>query len=108
MKTMNGADVKWLEKMFKQHKEDQQLYLDTKFDTLKTQIEDIKDSVEDVEVALVADLDDIEIDLKELEKKTNKRIIVGGAGAVVVTLTLWTIFGTNALAVILRLIGGIG
>jgi seryl-tRNA synthetase len=99
---MNGADVKWLEKMFEQHKEDQQLYLDTKFDNLSEQIGEIKDTVEDVEVALIADIDNVEEDMKELEKKTNKKIVAGGAGAVLVTLTLWTIFGTDALAIVLR------
>jgi len=99
---MNGADVKWLEKMFEQHKEDQQLYLDTKFDNLSEQIGEIKDTVEDVEVALIADIDNVEEDMKELEKKTNKKIVIGGVVAVVSTLSLWTIFGTDALAMVLR------
>jgi len=99
---MNGADVKWLEKMFEQHKEDQQLYLDAKFNNLSEQIGDIKESVEDVEVTLIADIDEIEDDMKELEKKTNKKIITGGIVAVVSTLALWTIFGTDALAIVLK------
>jgi hypothetical protein len=116
---INDEDTKWLEKMYQQHIADQEkvaeklaevtkMYFDAKFEGLKVQIEGVKESVEGVEVTLAADVEDIVCDLKDLEKSTNKKILAGGAGAIIITLTLWTIFGTDALAVILRLISGIG
>jgi len=99
---MNSDEVKWLEKLFEQHKEDQQKYLDAKFDSVATQLKDVKESVED----LTEDIDDVEAAcvacIDELEEKTNKKIIIGSAGAVVAALLLWTAFGTNAIGVVLK------
>jgi len=114
---MERKDAEWLEKLFTQYKEDQmliaeklaeatKLYFDSKFDNVGLQLEGVKESIESVEVTLVADLDDLECDIRDIEKKTNKKIIASGVGAIIVTLSLWTIFGTDALAILLKFISG--
>jgi hypothetical protein len=115
---MERKDAEWLEKLFIQYKEDQiliaeklaegtRLYFDAKFNALEDQISGVKESVEDVEVTLISDLEDLECELKDLEKKTTKKVIAGTVAAIIITLSLWTIFGTDALAVILKLISGV-
>lgn len=102
---MNGDDVKWLKELFDQHKKDQEKYLDSKFESLATKIDEVKNSVddlqdeiEDVEVACVECIDD-------LEERQNKRIVIGSGTAVVVALAAWTIFGTDAIKIILGFFG---
>ncbi len=103
---MNGSDIKWLKEMFEQHNKDQQKYLDTKFKALDDNISELKESVgnlqleiEDVEAACLECMDD------ELEK-TNKKIYFASASAVILSLLLWTAFGTDALAIVLKFISG--
>lgn len=104
---MNGEEVKWLEKLFEQYKEDQQKYLDSQFQSvsdklgnLKESVDNLQEDIEDVEVACTECIDD-------LEESTNKKIIAGSAGAVVVSLLLWATFGTRAIEVILKFISGL-
>lgn len=103
---MNSIDVAWLEKLFRQHKEDQQVYLNAKFNSMGEKIDDVKEQVGE----LAEDIEDVEVvctdNIDDIEKKINKRIIAGSVGAIIVTLSLWTIFGTDALAIVLRLLGG--
>lgn len=104
---MNGADVKWLKELFEQHKEDQQKYLDAKFESVNDNIQEVKEGMRDLQ----EDIEDVEIACTEwvddLEEKTNKRIIAGSAGAIVVSLLLWATFGTRAIEVILKFISGL-
>lgn len=99
---MNGSDIKWLKDMFEQHNKDQQKYLDTKFEALDENISELKASVgnlqieiEDVEAACLECMED------ELEK-TNRKIYFASASAVILSLLLWTAFGTNAVEIILK------
>lgn len=105
---MNSDEVKWLKELFEQHKKDQEKYLDAKFQGLDVKLIELKDSVEE----LTEDIEDVELTclacLDDEIKKTDKKIIVGSAGAVAVALLLWTAFGTNALSIVLKWLTGIG
>ncbi len=112
---MNGNEVKWLKEMFEQHKVDQQKYLDSKFESVEEKVADVKtavcdltEEIEDVEAVVTQSIDDVEDKVDEVEKGVTKKILYGMGGAVVMSLLLWTALGTDALAVVLRLIGAIG
>jgi hypothetical protein len=102
---MNGTEVKWLKEMFEQHNKDQQLYLDTKFEGLGEKIDNLATDIEDVEAVCSVALDDIEDKVDENEKKTNKKITYGMVAAVLISLSMWTIFGTDAIAIVLKALG---
>jgi hypothetical protein len=102
---MNGSDVKWLKEMFEQHNEDQQKYLDAKFEGLSVQIGNLADDVDDIEAVCTVGLDEIEDKVDENEKKTNKKIAYGMVAAVLISLSMWTIFGTDAIAIVLKALG---
>jgi hypothetical protein len=73
---MNGSDVKWLKEMFEQHNEDQQKYLDAKFEGLAEKIDGLADDIDDVEAVCTAGLDDIEDQIEENEKKTRQYLVL--------------------------------
>lgn len=104
---MNGTEVKWLKEMFKQHNKDQQKYLDAKFEGLGDKIDNLADDIDDVEAVCSVALDDIEEKVEENEKKTNKKIVIGSAGAIILTILLWTALGTDALAILLKMVVGL-
>ena len=109
---MNGEDKKYLEKLFEQHKEDQQLYLDAKFGTVEEKIndcqskmEDIKNGMQDAEKKCLKCRSCIDNKIKESEQElrasTTKKVITGSVIAVITTITLWAAFGQDIVKVIL-------
>jgi hypothetical protein len=102
---MNGTEVKWLKEMFEQHNEDQQKYLDAKFESLGDKIDTLASDIDDVEAVCAVGFDEIEDKVDENEKKTNKKIAYGMVAAVLVSLSFWTIFGTDAIAIVLKALG---
>lgn len=104
---MNSDEAKWLKELFDQHKADQQLYLDSKFENIATKIKEVKESVDDLQ----EDIEDVEVTclalLDDVEESTNKKIVVGSVGAIALSLLLWTAFGTNALSVVLKWLAGV-
>lgn len=112
---MNGTDVKWLKEMFDQHNIDQNKYLDAKFESVEEKVADVKvavsdltEEIENVEAVVTGSLDDLEDVVEEKEKSMHKKIVYGMGGAVVLSLLLWTALGTDALAIVLKFIGGVG
>lgn len=103
---MNGSDVKWLKEMFEQHNKDQQKYLDAKFDALDRNMCDIKEGVAEMKIE-IEDVEAVALDaVDDAEEKLEKKIYLTGAAAVVISLLLWTAFGTDALAIVLKFLGG--
>ncbi len=101
---MNGSDVKWLKEMFEQHNSDQQLYLDTKFEHLEKKIDERTASLDEDICEVCDDLEQLEVVCAVMEddltEKITKTTLIGSAGAVGLSLVLWTAFGTNALSVV--------
>jgi hypothetical protein len=112
---MNGTDVKWLKEMFDQHNVDQQKYLDAKFESVEDKVGDVREAVvdltteiEDVEAVGMHSIDEVEDKVDKVEKGVIKKVAYGMGGAVVLSLLLWTALGTDALAIVLKFIGGVG
>lgn len=116
---MNGEEAKWLEKIFKQHNRDQQLYLDTKFDSLaeelKKQADNCKALRTECRRCIDADMTAVEDQVDELETvcavieedlvdKIRKNTLIGSAVAVFASLTLWAAFGENAIAYVINFV----
>jgi len=112
---MNGTEVKWLKEMFDQHNVDQQKYLDAKFESVeekvadvKTAVSDLTEEIEDVEAVVMHSIDEVEDKVDKVEKGVIRKIAYGMGGAVILSLLLWTALGTDALAIVLKFIGGVG
>lgn len=113
---MNDSEVKWLEKVFKAHKEEQQLYLDTRFNNLEEKINEVKDIT--VSTSLLVSLqeknciecrgcisDEIKKSKDECEQTSTKKVIAGSVITIIATITLWTAFGTDIAKYLLGLVG---
>lgn len=103
---MNGEDIKWLEKLFDQYKKDQQRYLDEKFTTVGEKIDLMSNSCTsfrtDCRACLDAKIDSVCDRLTKDEKLLNKKIAIGAGIAVVISTTLWALFGTDAAVTVLK------
>ena len=108
---MNGSEVKWLKEMFQQHNRDQQLYLDSKFGALEAKMDKREESCKDCRDCIHGKIDSVELEVEDLDEvvlilendlrsRIVKSVAVGSAGAVFLSLVLWTAFGTNALTVV--------
>ena len=109
---MNGDDIKWLEKIFGQHKAEQQLYLDTKFKNLEEKIREVKEIASTTGASLVESEkqclacraclhNEIEEAKKETRKNTNKKLVITGVVSVIAALTLWTAYGAEIVKFLL-------
>lgn len=111
---MNDRDVKWLEKLFNQHKEDQHSYLEDKFNGLEGQLEDVKNEVREVKEMRGEDQRDckdcrlcLERKITEVDgaaKSRDNKLRIDGikVGAVIVLGLISLIFHQPALAFIMK------
>ena len=106
---MNNSDVAWMEKLFKQHKEDQQHYLDDKFASVGKKFETINKKLDDYQVncekCRVACRVAVDSNIKEIDKNATKKVFIGSAVAVLASILLWALFGTDALKEVLTYLG---
>ena len=108
---MNSSDVKWLEKVFEQYKEDQRIYLDSKFDAicekLDTRRAECQAWTARCRNCVDKTLSEIEKEVTDCKKSSTAKTIVGSVGAVVMTILLWTALGTDALHDLIILLGSL-
>ncbi len=108
---MNSSDVKWLEKVFEQYKEDQRLYLDDKFDTIASKLDERRAECQAWTARCRSCVDktlrEIEDEVKDCKKTSTAKTVVGSVGAVVMTILLWTALGTDALHDLIMLLGSL-
>lgn len=106
---MNSSDVAWLEKLFGQYKEDQQKYLDEKFETLKTKIEDLckdlNEREEDCKSFREGCMEEtkkcincLSTQVDECAANATKKSAISAGVAIFLSLLLWTAFGTKAFS----------
>jgi hypothetical protein len=114
---LNGEEIKWLKELFDQHKKEQQLYLDTKFDGIERKLDEVKiisvsaaeGIIESEKHCLVCKSElckNIENTKKDLKKMINKRLVAGGIITGVATLSLWAAFGTDIVKMIIAIFAG--
>jgi hypothetical protein len=112
---VNGDDIKWLEKLFEQHKEDQQKYLEDKFDSLNASLINLDEVLKlakadaldlnkirvkdckDCRLCLNSNIADLDRKIEEADKKSTKKVAVGSIGAVFISIVLWTAYGAGAI-----------
>lgn len=109
---MNGDDIKWLEKLFEQHKEDQRIYLDDKFETVSRKFDAVNKKLDirvndckDCRACIDDNIASIGSKLETYNKDSTKKVVVGSAVAVVITLLLYAVFGTDAINYVLAMLG---
>ena len=95
---MNGEDIKWLEKLFKQHKEEQRYYLDDKFETINKKLDTRMQDCKNCRACIDSNIASLDEKIARSDTITTKKVIAGSAIAVIISLSMWAIFGTNALA----------
>ena len=94
---MNGDDIKWLEKLWEQHNEDQQRYLDDKFDVVNNKLDTRAQDCKDCRKCLDEDIEELDEKIEETDKSSTKKTIIGSVGAVCISIVLWTAFGAGAI-----------
>ena len=108
---MNSSDVKWLEKVFEQYKDDQRIYLDDKFASLAVKLDErraeCKAWTQRCRTCVDSNMGDLSSSIDECKKASTTKAILGSAVAVFLTMLLWTAFGTDALHDIIMLIGSL-
>jgi len=106
---MNSSDVEWLEKIFEQHKEDQQKYLDEKFRIINDKLDIGTNNCEVYRTRCIERVDKcLEChtkDIKDVAASSTRKAVIAGAASVIITLLLWTAFGTEALDHVLTFLG---
>ncbi len=101
---MNGDDIKWLEKLWEQHNEDQQKYLDNKFDVVNDKLDTRAQDCKDCRKCLDEDIEELDEKIEEVSKGSTKKVIYGSIGAVSTSLILWTAYGAGAINYIIKFV----
>jgi hypothetical protein len=101
---VNGDDIKWLEKLFEQHKKDQQRYLDNKFNVVNSKLDTRAQDCKDCRKCLDEDIEELDVKIEETNKKSTKKAIIGCASAVGLSILLWTAYGAGAVDLAIGLI----
>ena len=102
---MNDSDVKWLEKLFQQHRDDQQHYLDDKFETINKKLDTRAQDCKNCRACIDNNIASLGGKIDECNNRSTKKVVVGSAVAVAVTLVLYAAFGTDAFSYVIGLIG---
>jgi hypothetical protein len=104
---VNGDDIKWLEKLFEQHKEDQQIYLDDKFNVVNNKLDVRAQDCKDCRKCLDEDIEKLGEKIEENNASSTKKVIIGSGVAIISSFILWMAFGADALHYLLALLGKI-
>ena len=94
---MNGDDVIWLEKLFKQHRVDQQMYLDDKFNVVNKKLDTRAQDCKECRKCLNEDIESLDEKIEEADKGSTKKVVIGSVSAICVSIVLWTAFGAGAV-----------
>jgi len=101
----NSHDVTWMEKLFRQYREDQRKYLDEKFDDIGKKLDNRIKDCKDCRACIDSNILALNEEIKKNNKDTTRKVLVGGAVAVAISITLWSLFGTDAISIVLSYLG---
>jgi predicted transcriptional regulator len=101
-----GNDIKNMRvtAIFEQHKEDQQIYLDDKFNVVNNKLDARAQDCKDCRKCLDEDIEKLGEKIEENNASSTKKVIIGSG---ISSFILWMAFGADALHYLLALLGKI-